>query len=154
MRTRLAIVAGLAALLSAPAGSLAQDASQDAPPPKVWTLTASAGYALTSGNSDTSTVNAGYDITYDPQRKNLVKSDALYLRGRSAGALASDRVNINIRDQFRVTTRAYLFGQNTYLRDRFKNIEYLLAPTGGLGFRMIHTQKNDVATLLAIVYKM
>ena len=32
-------------------------------PPKIWTVTASAGLALTSGNSDTSTVNAAYDLT-------------------------------------------------------------------------------------------
>jgi len=44
------------------------------PPPKIWTVTASAGLAMTSGNSDTVSTNAAYDITYDPQRWNIVKS--------------------------------------------------------------------------------
>ncbi|HVQ13968.1 MAG TPA: hypothetical protein VMS40_10265, partial [Vicinamibacterales bacterium] len=48
-----------------------------AEPPKIWTVTASAGLALTSGNSNTSTINLAYDLTYDPQTKNVVKSDGL-----------------------------------------------------------------------------
>lgn len=42
--------------------------AQAAPPPapKIWTVTASAGLAMTSGNSDTVSTNAAYDITYDP----------------------------------------------------------------------------------------
>ena len=43
------------------------------PPPKIWTVTASAGLAMTNGNSDTVSTNAAYDITYDPQRRNIVK---------------------------------------------------------------------------------
>jgi hypothetical protein len=44
---------------------LATPAAAQAPPPappKIWTIAASAGLALTSGNSDTSTVNMAYDI--------------------------------------------------------------------------------------------
>jgi hypothetical protein len=52
-------------------------------------VAAGAGLALTSGNTDTSTVNASYDITYDPQTRNVVKSDGLAIafivRSSSAG---------------------------------------------------------------------
>jgi hypothetical protein len=52
--------------------------AQTPAPPKVWTVAVSAGLALASGNTDTSTINAAYDIVYDPKTKNVVKSDALY----------------------------------------------------------------------------
>jgi hypothetical protein len=39
-------------------------------PPKIWTVAAGAGLALTNGNKDTSTINASYDVTYDPQTRN------------------------------------------------------------------------------------
>lgn len=112
-------------------------APADPPIPKTWTTTASAGLALTNGNADTSTVNAGYEVIYDPQRRNLIKSDGLYLRGRTDGELTADRIGLNGRDEYRLTSRAYAFGQMQYLHDRFKEIDYLIAPTGGLGYRLI-----------------
>ena len=107
-----------------------------APPaaPKIWTATAGGGLAVTSGNTDTSTVNASYDVTYDPQTQNVVKSDGLFLRGKTEGDLSADRLGLNGRDEFKFNKRAYVFGQNQFLRDRFKDITYLLAPTAGLGY--------------------
>ena len=110
-----------------------------AAPPKIWTVTASAGLALTSGNSNTSTINLAYDLTYDPQTKNVVKSDGLFLRGETEGELSNHRTGLNIRDQYKLTDRIFVFGQNQYLRDEFKNIDYLFAPTGGLGYKVIDT---------------
>lgn len=118
--------------------------AQAPPPPKVWTVAASAGLALTSGNTDTSTVNAAYDLTYDSLKKNVVKSDALYLRGKNNGELASDRFNLNVRDNYKISGRAYVYGANQYLRDRFKNIDYLVAPTGGLGFKVLDTPESKL----------
>ena len=122
-------------------------AGQPAPPPeepKIWTVAASGGLAVTSGNTDTSTLNAGYDFTYDPQTKNIVKSDALYLRGETDDEITSDRLGVNIRDQYKLTTRAFVFGQNQYLRDRFKDIDYLIAPTGGLGYKLFDTPETKM----------
>lgn len=113
-------------------------------PPKVWTVAASAGLALTSGNTDTSTINAAYDLTYDSLKKNVVKSDALYLRGKTQGELASDRFNLNVRDMYKLNARTYVFGANQYLRDKFKNIDYLVAPTGGLGYKLLDTPESKL----------
>jgi putative salt-induced outer membrane protein YdiY len=109
------------------------------PPPKIWTVTASAGLALTSGNSDTSNVNLAYDLTYDPQTKNVVKSDGLFLRGETEGEVSTHRTGLNIRDEYKLTDHVFVFGQNQYLRDEFKNIDYLFAPTGGVGYKVIDT---------------
>lgn len=118
--------------------------AQTPPPPKVWTVAASAGLALTSGNTDTSTVNAAYDLTYDSLKKNVIKSDALYLRGKNNGELAADRLNLNIRDNYRINGRAYVFGANQYLRDKFKDIDYLIAPTAGLGYKVLDTPESKL----------
>ena len=42
-----------------------------------------------SGNTETSTVNAAYDIAYHPQTRNVVKSDGLWIRGETDGALGA-----------------------------------------------------------------
>ena len=47
-------------------------------------------------------MDAAYDATYDPKTKNLVKSDALLLRGKTQGVLSTDRFALNTRDQYRL----------------------------------------------------
>lgn len=121
--------------------------AQQAPPPpphQVWTVAASAGLAVTSGNTDTSNINAAYDFTYDPLTKNIVKSDLLYLRGKNNKQLAADRLNWNIRDQYRINGRTYVFVQNQYLRDTFKQIDYLIAPTVGIGQKLLDTPESKL----------
>jgi putative salt-induced outer membrane protein YdiY len=112
-------------------------AQAPADPPKPWTLTASAGLSLTSGNKETSTVNASYDLTYDPKTRNLVKSDALLIRGKTDGELSTSRFGLSVRDELKIGGRAFVFGQNQYLRDEFKSIDYLIAPAGGIGYRLV-----------------
>lgn len=125
-----------------PARALAQTPADE--PPKIWTITASAGLALTSGNSDTVSTNAAYDITYDPQQRNIVKSEGLFLRARTDGELTANRLGFNVRDQYKLHLRLYVFGQNQYLKDEFKNIDYLLAPTGGLGYKLFDTMSTKL----------
>lgn len=120
--------------------------AQDPPaPPKIWTVALSAGLAQTSGNSDTSTINAAYDIVYNPQTKNVVKSDGLYLHGKTEGVLSANRIGLNIRDEYSLTPRTYVFGQNQYLHDEFKDIDYLLAPTAGVGYKLFDTEATKLA---------
>jgi putative salt-induced outer membrane protein YdiY len=135
IRSRVGAVAALACLTSTAAFAQAQPQA----PPKIWTVALSGGLAMTSGNTDTSNINASYDIVYDPQRKNVVKSDGLFLRGTTEGELSANRTNLNVRDEYRLTPRLFVFGQNQYLRDEFKNIDYLIAPTAGLGYKLADT---------------
>jgi len=124
-------------------------------PPKIWTESFNAGLALTSGNSDTSTVNLGYEITYDPQTRNRIKSDGLYLRGTTEGELSAQRLALNGRDEYRLTQRSFVFGQMQFLRDRFKEIDYLVAPTGGVGYRLLDSPRTmlSVDTGLGTVWE-
>jgi putative salt-induced outer membrane protein YdiY len=137
-------LAALALLTQAPIAQ-AQDA-----PPKIWTVVASAGLALTSGNTDTSTVNAAYDVTYDPQRRNVVKSDGLLLRGKTEDTLSANRLGLNIRDEYRLTPRVFVFGQNQFLKDEFKSIDYLVAPTAGLGYKIFDTAATKLGVDAAV----
>jgi len=113
--------------------------------PKIWTLTTSVGLALTQGNRDTSTLNASYDLIYDPPGRNIVKSDALLIRGKTEGELTGSRLGVNIRDEFKLRDGMFVFGQNQYLRDEFKNIDYLLAPSFGVGMRFFDTEQTKLA---------
>jgi putative salt-induced outer membrane protein YdiY len=127
-------------LLTVAAPARGQTAGEESP----WSGTASVGLAFTSGNKDSSTFNAGYDVTYDPGAKNVVKSDALYIRGETDGAPSTDRLAWNARDQFQFHDGFFVFGQTRYLRDRFKEIDYLVAPTAGLGYQIFDTEATSL----------
>lgn len=124
----------------------AQPVLAQAPPPphKIWDVALSAGLAATSGNADTSQLNAGYDLIYDPLTKNIFKTNALFLRGSTEGNVSAERFLWNVRDEYKLTKRAYVFGQNLYLRDKFKSITYLDALTGGVGFKVIDTPETKL----------
>jgi putative salt-induced outer membrane protein YdiY len=143
MRVTLAITLTLLAMSSR--ATFAQ-APAPAPPTGPWIVTASGGLALTSGNTDTFTINADYDFTYDPKTRNVVKSEGLWIRGKNEGELITSRLGLNLRDEYAISTRAFVFAQNQYLRDEFKSIDYLVAPGGGLGYKLF----DSMATKLAV----
>ena len=151
IRSPLILPAPICAALACAAPVMAQ-----VPPPATnqespaWTVTAGAGLALTSGNTDTSTVNASYEVVYDPQARYLVRSDGLMIRGKNDGELSADRLGLDVRSEFRLNERVYVFGQNQFLRDRFKSIDYLLAPAGGFGYSVVETPETTIAIDLGL----
>ena len=107
------------------------------PPPGNWEGSAGLGFSLNRGNTETTNLNVTFDATYDPKQKNLWKLQGLYLRGETDGEVSVDRLFLQGRYERKITTRAFVFGQAQYLRDEFKEIDYLLATSGGVGYKVI-----------------
>ena len=133
-----AVLVVMTAALSA-GTAYAQPAAPDEPPP-VWSGSGGAGISVTSGNSETSNYNLTFDLTHDPASPNLMKWKALYLRGEQDGTVAVDRTSLGFRDEYTLSGRTFLFGQVDYLRDTFKAIDYLVAPTAGIGYKVLDTE--------------
>jgi putative salt-induced outer membrane protein YdiY len=110
------------------------------PPPPGWAGSAGAGLAMTSGNSDTSTVNAAYDLRRDTGGPMVFRSTGLLLYGKAQDVLTSDRLSLDGRLERKLSERTSVFGNAQYLRDEFKSIDYLIAPTVGLSHLLL---KND-----------
>jgi putative salt-induced outer membrane protein YdiY len=110
------------------------------PPPPGWAGSASAGVALTQGNSDTSTVNAAYELKHDAGGPMVFKSGGLLVWSKAEAAVTSDRLSLDGRLERKLSARTSLFGQTQYLRDKFKSIEHLFAPTVGISQLLL---KND-----------
>ena len=111
-----------------------------APPPDV-TGNFGAGFALTGGNTDTTNFNLSYELVRDPKTRNVMKFNGLYLRGDQDDERVIDRLRIGFRDEYSLSERTFLFGQFDYLRDPFKEISYLLNPLGGIGYKLIQTDR-------------
>lgn len=127
-----------AAAAAQPPAPPAQPASgQPEPPPPLWTGSAGAGFAMNRGNTDTTNFNLSIEATRDPKTNSIWKMKALYLRGDTDGTATVDRFLGELRNERDLTERVYAFGQLQFLEDRFKAIDYLWAPAGGIGYRLI-----------------
>lgn len=131
----------VAALAAFPHSALAQDPP---PPPPGWTGSASAGLALTQGNSDTSTVNAAYELKRDTGGPFGLKSTGLLVWGKSEGELTNDRLALDGRLERKLNTRTALFGNVQYLRDSFKAIDYLVSPTVGVSRLLVKNDRTEL----------
>lgn len=114
-------------------------------PPKVYTGSFGGGFALTGGNTDTKNFNLTFDMVRDPKKNNVIKANALYLRGSQSDVLTLDRTAFNIRDEYALTSRLFAFGQVDYLRDQFKQIIFLWAPGGGIGYKLVNTDDTQLS---------
>jgi len=107
------------------------------PPPPVLQGSFSAGLALTTGNTDTSSFNLGFNMVYDPKTHSLFKADAFYLRSTNDGEATTDKAGANLRYEYKLTERFFAFAQLGYQRDVFKNITYLITPMLGAGYYVV-----------------
>src|SRR5262249_25389530 len=125
------VVAGSAQTPAAPAPPAA--------PPPPWTGSAGFGLSLNRGNTDTTNVNVSFEATYDPKTEDVWRVKGLYLRGDTNGSLAVDRLDLLGRYERTLAARVYGFAQLQFLKDHFKEIDYLWAPTVGAGYKVIAT---------------
>lgn len=117
-------------------------AQTPAAPPKVYTGSFGIGLAVTGGNSETLNFNLTFDLVRDPKTKNVIKANAFYLRSSARSVKTADQLSLGFRDDYSLSKRVSVYGALPYLRDPFKNISYLLNPQGGLGVKLVATEKN------------
>jgi putative salt-induced outer membrane protein YdiY len=132
-------------LVNAVQGGAQTPPAAAAAPPDAVTGNVTVGLALTSGNKDTTTFNAGYEFKYDPKTKNVVKSTGLFLYGKSDSELTAEQYGLVFRDEYSLSPRAFVFGEFRYLHDKFKGIDYLLSPTGGAGYKLVDAPATSLA---------
>lgn len=106
-------------------------------PPPGWSGSAAFGLALNRGNTATTNLNLSFEGTDDPKTGSVWKFKGLYLRGDNNGVLAVDRLLLEGRNERTLTTRVYAFGQLQFLEDQFKDIDYLFAPSAGIGYKLV-----------------
>ena len=76
--------------------------------------------------------------------KWVFKADALYLRGDSGGVTQVDKAAADVRGEYSLSDRTFAFAEVSYLRDPFKDVNYLVAPLAGGGYRIIKSDKENL----------
>ena len=109
------------------------------PPPPLWTGSAGLGLSLNRGNTETTNFNVSGEAARDPKTDSVWRFKGLYLRGETDDTVTVDRLHLQGRNERTLSRRVYAFGEVQFLEDQFKAIDYLLAPSGGVGYKIIAT---------------
>ena len=118
-------------------------AQAPAEPTPLYTGNFGGGLAITGGNTDTKNFNLTAAVVRDPKTKNVIKASATYLRGDQNDVLNLDKSAFNLRDEYTISGRTFVFGQLDYLRDQFKEIIFFWAPTAGLGYKLVNSDSTQ-----------
>jgi putative salt-induced outer membrane protein len=108
------------------------------PPPPAWSGSLGGGLSLTGGNSESNSYNLEFGLTYDPKKKVVLKLDGAYLRTDTDGEATVDRTGLGARYEYSVAGggRLFAFGEVRYQRDVLKDVDHLISPTAGVGYRL------------------
>ena len=115
-----------------------------APPAREYSGSFGAGITLTGGNTDTRSYNLSFSHIHERKNGNTDKITALYLRGEQNDVLTLDRASVIFRDEYKLSSRVFVFGEVSYLHDPFRDINYFVAPVGGLGYKFVDTDRTKL----------
>jgi putative salt-induced outer membrane protein len=110
-----------------------------APAPPAWTGSLGGGLSLSGGNSDTRSYNLDFALKHDPGTKRVFKADGIYLRGDAGGEATVDRARLGARYEYTLggDGRFLGFGELRFQRDVLKDVERLISPMVGVGYRLL-----------------
>lgn len=107
----------------------------------VWSGTGELGVVLSRGNSDTETVNANVELSYDPEHW-LAKFRAEWLQARDDGENTAKRFNLGLNGQYDFSARSYAFGALRYDDDQFSGFNYQASLALGYGQYLINSDRH------------
>lgn len=105
------------------------------------------GFLATSGNTETSTLNTGFEAAYTLERwKHEAAAAAIY--SEESSVVTAEAYEASWRSGWSLTERDFLFGQLSWRKDRFGGFDTQFSQTVGYGRKIltgeVHTLTGDV----------
>lgn len=108
-----------------------------------WSGHADLGFTDTSGNSDTSSLNAGFGLAYETGRwTHGLELDGL--RNEDSGVVNAERYEAEGKSQYALSEISYVFGQLDYERDEFAGVFQRTSETVGYGQTLIDSDPHKL----------
>ena len=126
------------ALLALAASNVA--AEEDKSP---WAGKAKLGYLATSGNTDNSTLNAGFGISYsvDDWKHSFT---AVAIGSAQGNTTTAEAYEAGWKSERNLSEKSFLFGQLDWRKDRFSSYEKQFSQTVGYGRRIIDSEAHKL----------
>lgn len=122
---------------------------------RFWQMDASLGASLKDGNSNTSAFNARLDVMRSTARDKLALS-LLMTQEQNPSEETGEREKTaekfigDVRADVFPWERTFLFAQNRYTRDVFKDIDLRINLNVGTGYQFVSTDNTDVRAALGV----
>jgi len=113
-------------------------ASAAAAPESPWSGKATLGYLATSGNTENSSLNAGFELGYsnDPW-SHLLK--ALAINSSESNDTTAEAYELGWKTEYNFSEHNYMFGRVNWRKDRFSAYDSQVTESVGYGRRLIDT---------------
>jgi putative salt-induced outer membrane protein len=142
VRPAAGVVSSLLLALMATA-AVAQDEEESG-----WSGTTSLGYAATTGNAETSSLTAGFNVGLLAGRwRHEFTANAFRATGDTNSGESSttgERYNLAYQGNWELSERSYLFGRVNFDRDRFAGIRRQFSQTVGYGNKLIVLDRHNL----------
>ena len=131
---------GALAMLAMPAGAQeATEAGQEDP----WSGKVTLGYLATSGNTDSSSLNAGFEVGY------TTGSWYHRLRGNAIHSMQDEQTiaeayEAGWKTEYSFSEYNFAFGRVNWRKDRFSGYDHQISETVGYGRRIIDSERHTL----------
>lgn len=109
-----------------------------------WTGSGELGFVFARGNSNTETLNTGFEILYT-QEKWSNKTNLSYLRSENDGELDASRFLFGNKTEFELSDRSYITGIGRFDRDRFSSFRFQTSASVGYGYRFLDSERHRLS---------
>lgn len=138
MKLRMLVIT---AALLAPISLMAQDAPEA--PESPWSGKATLGYLATSGNTENTTLNTGFEVGYKTgQWVHTFKAAAI--EASENEATTAEAYDVGWKSERNLSDKDFLFGRLSWRKDRFGGFDTQFSQTLGYGRRLIDTDKHKL----------
>jgi putative salt-induced outer membrane protein len=117
-----------------------------------WSGKASLGYLSTSGNTDTTTYNTAFEVTYAVNKWSHTASGSANGNEESDLHLA-EAYQLGWKTDYNFTEHDYLFGLVNWRKDRFAGVTEQLTESIGYGRRLISTPVHLLSAEIGAGYR-
>ncbi len=128
----------IAAALLAPFSLMAQDA-----PEGPWSGKATLGYLATSGNTENTTLNSGFEVGYTAGKWAHL-ANAAAINASENELTTAEAYNLGWKSERNLTDKDFLFGRLDWRKDRFGGFDTQFSQTLGYGRRLIDSDKHKL----------
>ena len=131
----------IVAALAAPMSLMAQEKEQEETGP--WHGKARLGYLATSGNTENSTLNSGFEVGYTSGKWEHV-FDASAVNASENNVTTSESYTAGWKSERNLSDHDFLFGRLSWRKDRFGGFDTQFSQTVGYGRRLIDDDKHKL----------
>ena len=117
-----------------------------------WSGKGEVGYVMARGNADTATGNAKIDLLKETEQTKQ-NFGAAMLHGETSERQTAQRWDAKWQTDWKITEKAFWFGNSRYEDDRFSGFDYQWTTSTGAGYAFYDTPNTQLRVQLGVGYR-